>query len=104
MLQGLGSGALQEFLDSIDKQAEQVSPGRRFGGFHPLIGSARRQCLLWHRLPQIKLGLLAALGEQAAAQRDLDPALLSAIVSLAELAPAPGSPESYIADCARKYM
>lgn len=57
-----------------------------------------------HPLPQIKLGLLAAFGEQAAAQRDIDPALLAAMVSLAAVAPTPGGPEAYIADYARKYM
>ncbi|KIY92464.1 hypothetical protein MNEG_15499 [Monoraphidium neglectum] len=73
--EGLGSGALQEFLDSIDKQAEQI-----------------------------KLSLLAAVGEQVQQQVDIDPALLSALVSLASVSPSPGGPEAYIADYARKYM
>ena len=45
-----------------------------------------------------------ALGEQAAAGRAPDAALLEAVASLAALAPAPGAPEAHAADCARKYM
>jgi hypothetical protein len=37
-------------------------------------------------------------------QVDIDPALLSALVSLASVSPSPGGPEAYIADYARKYM
>lgn len=56
-------------------------------------------------LVQIKLNLFSALGAQVQQQQlDIDPALLSAVVSMASVAPARGGPEAYIADYARKYM
>jgi len=48
--------------------------------------------------------LLAAFGEQAAAHSDIDPALLSAMVALASVAPSPNGPVAYIAGYAQKYM
>jgi hypothetical protein len=56
---------------------------------------------------QIKLGLLASFGEAAQAAASgggVDPALLRAMVALADVAGKPNGPEAYIADYARKYM
>lgn len=61
------------------------------------------------RHKQIKLGLLASFGEAAQAASSgtsggVDPALLRAMVALADVAGKPNGPEAYIADYARKYM
>ena len=58
----------------------------------------------FQRSAQIKLGLVAEFGEQAQRGTDIDADLLSAMVSLASVAPSPGGQEAYIADYARKYM
>jgi hypothetical protein len=96
---------LQEFLDSIDKEAEQVRAGlpSSLGRHAPKARTSTHNdlCLA---TPQIKLSLLAAFGEQAAARGDIDASLLSALVSLASVAPSANGPEAYIAEYARKYM